>query len=414
MRLTRRDAWLVRRLLGGADLNGDAATASPEIERLLANLADQSVETRLTSWGAVMASLSTQQAADIIQQLASVDPMERPQDEDEPEAFYSTLEDVARVSEGVRWLWPGWIPSGRICGLAALEGIGKTRLLLDLCRRAYLGEPWPDGQPASLPVGTKSLWLCADGHQSELAETASAFGLPLEAVVLPAPPEQPFDGTSLDDADTLAVLQKTIQAVKPGIVVVDTLTFATQRDLCRQNDLAALRDPLVQLAQDNGLAVLLALHVNAAGVAFGRRIRGLTRTLMHLEQPDPDGQPGRLRFWLEKSYSAKPPAIGVTLGPNGNQYDYDPPDRVDSAGSKGGRPAGARGKAEKFILDTLTAQNDRKTTDLRYAWEKDGGSVSSFYSARDALVDAGRILEDGKPKILHLYPVPEDDEPGTF
>ena len=87
---------------------------------------------------------------------------------------------------------------------------------------------------------------------------------------------------------------------------------------------------------------------------------------------------------------------------------------MDSAGSKGGRPAGARGKAEKFILDTLTAQNDRKTTDLRYAWEKDGGSVSSFYSARDALVDAGRILEDGKPKILHLYPVPEDDEPGTF
>ena len=108
MRLTRRDAWLVRRLLGGADLNGDAATASPEIERLLANLAGQSVDSRLTSWGAVMASLSTQQAADIIQQLAIVDPVEQPQDEDEPEAFYSTLEDVARVSEGVRWLWT-WV-----------------------------------------------------------------------------------------------------------------------------------------------------------------------------------------------------------------------------------------------------------------------------------------------------------------
>jgi hypothetical protein len=251
--------------------------------------------------------------------------------------------------------------------------------------------------------------LCADGHQSELAATAEAFGLPLNAVVLPAEPDEPFDGTSLDDPDTLAALRSAVEAVRPGLVVVDTLSYATQRDLCRQDDLAALRDPLVGLAQDFGVSVVLAMHLNREGEAFGRRVRGLTRTLLHLEEPDPEGQPGRLRFWVHKSYASKPPALGVTLGPSGNNYDSAPPDRAEPQAAKGGRPAAARLKAEQFILDALAKANDQGTTVLRKAWEDGGGSVGPFYSARNALVGAGRLHEKGSPKVLHLVAVPDSE-----
>ena len=414
MRLSPQDTWLFRRLLAGLEVTcSDLEQASAGARRMLDHLVKQPLLNRLHAWDAVLASLPELGAAEILRQLAEVDQLQPIPGVGELITF-ATLEDVARMSAETPWLWKGWIPSGRICGLAALEGIGKTRLLLDLCKRVYHADEWPDGQPATLPQGTRSVWLCSDGQQSELAETAAAFGLPLNAITLPAPPGQPFDGTSLDDPDTLAALQHAIETVKPGLLVIDTLTYATQRDLCRQNDLAVLRDPLVQLAQENSLTVLLALHVNSAGQAYGRRIRGLTRTLMHLEQPDPDGQPDRLRFWCEKSYAAKPGALGLTLGPTGNTYDSNPPQRLDAPTTKGGRPASARQKAEEFIVNALTMQNDRKTTDLRYEWEaaKQGG-VGIFYAARDGLLASGLICEDCKPQILHLHSN-NPDKPGMF
>ncbi len=83
----------------------------------------------------------------------------------------------------VRWRWEGWIPATRIVGIAAGEGVGKTRFALDLARRIFLGLEWPDGQPPSYPAGTKTLWVCADGHHDEIADALPSLGLPDDAVV---------------------------------------------------------------------------------------------------------------------------------------------------------------------------------------------------------------------------------------
>jgi hypothetical protein len=408
VRLSATDAWLVRRLLGGASLNGELAAASSGLRRTVDHLAGLNVHQRLVGWEAVLASLPASQAESVVQALTSVDPAQ-PMPEDEP-ARFATLVDVQRVSSGTRWTWEGWIPGARVCGLAAQEGCGKTRTLMDLCRRIYHAEDWPDGQRATLPAGTRTVWLCADGQQDEMAETAAAFGLPLEAVVLPSGPEDPFGADSLDDADCLESLRNAIETVRPGLVIVDSLTFATTRDLTRQDEVATLRDPLLSLAQEFSVSILLAMHVNKEGVAFGRRIRGLTRTLLHLREPDPEGQAGRLRLWVEKSYSAKPPALGVTLGPSGNTYDHTPPQDPPPSSGKGGRPPAARLEAERFIQAALTQLNDQRTAALRKAWEEQGGSVGAFYDARDAMVKDGRVVEEGRPKVLHLVREPDEED----
>jgi hypothetical protein len=79
-----------------------------------------------------------------------------------------------------------------------------------------------------------------------------AFGLPDDAVVFPAPPGEPYEGTDIDEPAFIApggILETAIQTVKPGFVIIDTLTNATRRDLCDQAQMKGLKAPLVRLVQ---------------------------------------------------------------------------------------------------------------------------------------------------------------------
>src|SRR6266446_4339471 len=46
-----------------------------------------------------------------------------------------------------RWLWPGWIPLGKLTVLDGDPGLGKSTLLLDLAARVTRGLPMPDAAP---------------------------------------------------------------------------------------------------------------------------------------------------------------------------------------------------------------------------------------------------------------------------
>jgi hypothetical protein len=298
------------------------------------------------------------------------------------------------------WAWEGWIPFARISGVAAAEGIGKTRFVLDLACRAWHGEPWPDSQPMKFTPESPSLWVAANGQQDELAQALPMLGMPPESIVFPTAPEDPYGGTSLDEAETIEAIDEACRIHRPAFLVVDLLTYATRWDIGEQRTIATLNEPLVRLAQTHQLAVMLLLHVSKEGQALGRRIKGITRTLMHLDAPDPV-RPERLRLWMEKTYSARPPALGVTIGAAGNTYDFDPPAPLDPA--RGGRPPAAREKAIAFLSEKL-ADGDRKGCELISQWEADGGSKPAILAAKDAMQTDGRLVVDDtvKPQIWHL------------
>ena len=104
-----------------------------------------------------------------------------------------------------------------------------------------------------------------------------------------------------------------------------------------------LLTPLQDIAQRRQVVIALLLHLSRAGQPLGRRTKGLTRTLLHLECPDPD-QPARLRLWVEKSFDARPPALGVTIGEAGNEYDGNP------RGGRGRRAVTSPASAAKFPI----------------------------------------------------------------
>jgi hypothetical protein len=404
MKIRPLEAWTMARVVACQPVNGEPDALPEPWKSMAEHLAGLGAKARPAAWKAMLAARPDRD--ELVRALAGVDPTLPPPPAWLPTAF-ATVADVRRILCQTPWLWDGWFPSNRILGVAGFEGTGKTRFLLDLARRIFLALPWPDGQLPTLPAGTRSLWICADGHQEELAEMLPAFGLPDEAVVFPAPPDDPTEGTDLDDPtfiDPGGMLETAIQAIRPGLIVIDTLTNATRRDLCAQDQMKGLKAPLVRLVQQYQTNIILSLHLNREGQALGRRIKGITRTLIHLDCPDPE-KPERLRLWVEKSYAKKPPALGVTIGQNGNTYDSAPPDRT--APSKGGRPPIKRDKAAQFIRESLSRQNDRIGNEMCADWEKSGEKRQPFWDAVDFLESQGEIVTDGgkgegRQKKLHL------------
>jgi len=56
------------------------------------------------------------------------------------------------VAQPVSWLWPGFLPGGKLTVLDGDPDLGKSLIALDLCARLSTGRPFPDGQAGAGPA----------------------------------------------------------------------------------------------------------------------------------------------------------------------------------------------------------------------------------------------------------------------
>ncbi|WP_435009928.1 AAA family ATPase [Tundrisphaera lichenicola] len=413
MRLNDLDAWVIARVVADMPVNGEMQAVSAMFQTIAAHLLTLPAEARQFALDGFLLYPGIDRDAAYLA-IDSTDPSGPPPEVAGKLTRPANLADLRRMMSGSQWVWEGWIPASRISGIAAFEGVGKTRLAMDLARRIWFALPWPDGQPPSFPANTPTLWICSDGQQDDLAGIATACGLPDESICFNAMPDDPYGGNDLDDSGCLARLEEFIVQVRPGLVFVDSLTYATDKDLCQANQVQALMTPLRDIAQRTQTTIFPLLHVAKDGQALGRRIKGITRTILQLECPDPN-RSNRLRLSVSKSFAVKPPALGVTMDDMGNHYDSNPPNQAEPG--RVGRPPGEREKAERFLRETLTRQNDRIGNELAKEWESTGGSGKTFWRAAKDMEGTGDLISDGgsgtqKQKMLHLNSAhPEPDEP---
>jgi hypothetical protein len=387
------------RLLAGLDAEGDDLEAlPPEFRPIGIGLAGAPLGKRQGLWDSFLRW--REDAFEVIAAIAGADLDGPPR---EPEALCATLADLRRAVGGTTWLWPQWLAAGTLCCVASDPGAGKTRLLMALLRSIYFGLPWPDGAPQQLPAGSRFLWGLGDRQFSQLLDAAPAFGLPDESFLLAAPPQNPTGVPDLDLDEEVEALRRQIESYRPPAVILDTIGGLTSRKLGRPEEARVLLGGLADLAATTGTLIIMVTHLSKDGDALGRRIEGFARTVIKLVEPDPEGEPGRLRVAVTKSAWARPPALGATHSGGGFAFDASPPE-PSPAGRPGRKPQAVQAAAA-WLRERLSG-GEAKVVEIRKEAEAAGISAKALYGARDHLGIAEYEQETRRGRALKVWCLP--------
>lgn len=414
MTVPRPVPWALRNLLVGRTLNGEMGALPEPYRRLAFHLNGLPPDGRQVAMDGFLCGLTADTSAALIRAMAEADPDAPPPDEGPPRRT-AHLGDLGQANENGRFLWPKWIVRSHFTLLTSEPKVGKTRVGLEISKRLYYAMDWPDGQPATLPAGTKTLWVPGDRQQDEMRDLARAYGLPDDAVLLNAAPEDPYGGISLDDMDNVNALRERVIAERPGIVFIDTVWRSTRRRLFREDEVNQLMDPLLSIAQDCDVAIVGMMHASKDGETLGRRLEGLARAVIKLTKPDPEGAPDRRKLWVDRANFLEPPPLGATVHDTGCNFDFNPPAEAPQGRPNFGRPAGQRDKAIAFLIERLS-EGDAKQCVLINEWEAKGESKGTLFNAMRTMQDDGRLVIDttAKPKICHLVKKDADGSGSDF
>ena len=165
----------------------------------------------------------------------------------------------------VEWLWPGWVPLGKLTVLDGDPGVGKSTLLLDLAARLSRDGVMPDG--ARGPLGAALILSAEDGEEDTIRPRLAAAGAVLERIcTLPTvrdedgemrPPEIPLDLPAIDAA---------VRQYGARLLVIDPLmAYLTGADASVDQEVRRALFKLSRLAERRECAVVCLRHLSKVG-----------------------------------------------------------------------------------------------------------------------------------------------------
>lgn len=224
------------------------------------------------------------------------------------------------VPQAVDWLWPGYLPKGKVVMLDGDPGLGKSTLLCDLAARLSRGEPLPNGKRHD-PMGVLLL-MGEDGAADTTVPRLAAAGADLHRIGLrdtyinekglEIPPMFPED---------LHHLQYDIEALEAGLVVIDPV-FSYLSDQINANSDQQVRRammPLKDLAEETGATIVLVRHLNksSGGSALYRGggsigFVGVSRVALLMAR-HPEDEERRILAVNKTNLGALPPSLAFRL-----------------------------------------------------------------------------------------------------
>jgi hypothetical protein len=161
--------------------------------------------------------------------------------------------------ERVEWLWDGRIPLGKVTILDGDPDRGKSMILYDLAARVTTGTPLPNGQP--LEKGGALILSMEDGAADTIVPRfLAAGGDPTKAKIIGS--EQPL--VIPDDLDRL---ERAIRQTGARFVAIDPIMSFLADGVDTRSDQQVRRalQPLADIAQRTGAAIVLCRHLNKSG-----------------------------------------------------------------------------------------------------------------------------------------------------
>ena len=224
----------------------------------------------------------------------------------------------------VEWLWPGYLPRGKVVMLDGDPGLGKSTLLCDISARLSTGGELPNGKRHD-PMGVL-LMMGEDGTGDTTVPRLIAAGADLSRIAIrenyigekgEEPPAFPND---------LLRLQQDIQTARAGLVVIDPIMSYLADDINSNSDQQVRRAlmPLKDLAEEENTTIVLVRHLNKmagsnslyrGGGSIG--FVGVARVALIMAK-HPEDETLRILAVNKTNLMALPPALAFRLEDNGN------------------------------------------------------------------------------------------------
>jgi hypothetical protein len=174
---------------------------------------------------------------------------------------YHRLADLhGRTTE---WLWPGWLPLGKLALLEGDPGLGKSLLTLDLCARLTSGRDFPDGSPAATPCNVIVL-NAEDSMLDTVLPRLRALGGNAERVYnLEGVVDKQGEDVLRFPQHALAI-RDLMQVTQARLLVMDPVVSFLDKSVATHNDqsVRAALGLLAAMADEHQCAVLLVRHLN--------------------------------------------------------------------------------------------------------------------------------------------------------
>lgn len=299
----------------------------------------------------------------------------------------------------VQWLWPGYLPLGKLVVLDGDPGLGKSTLSLLIAAYVSKGMFWPDG--SRCPVGGVVLLGAEDDPGDTIRPRLDAASADVSRIVaLVSVIDR--DGQRLPQLpDDLDRIEEAIRAVGARLVIVDPLMafLGHETNAHRDQHVRRALAPLARLAERYGVTVLVVRHLNKASEGANPLYRGggsigiigAVRAGL-LVAPDPDDESGQRRVLAvtKSNLGAKPPSLGfyVSEASNGAAVIGWAGEVEQTAAhllaSKAGGSDSALSEAEEFLREQLAA-GPKPAKQLTKEATEAGISVRTLKRAKAAL-----------------------------
>jgi putative DNA primase/helicase len=161
--------------------------------------------------------------------------------------------------EAIRWLWDGYIARGKFHVFAGMAGDGKTTIAIALVATISQGGRFPDGTRA--PVGNVLIWSGEDSAKDTLVPRLLAAGAEMSRVHFIGDVKHGDETRGFDPATDIKPMADAATRIgNIALLVVDPVVNAVAGDSHKNGEVRRALQPLVELAEKLGCAVLGITH----------------------------------------------------------------------------------------------------------------------------------------------------------
>lgn len=176
----------------------------------------------------------------------------------------TTMSDV--VLKPIRWLWPGWLPAGKLVIYAGPGGVGKSTVTFSWAAAISKGGNWPDG--VKCKQGRVLIWSGEDDAADTIGPRLKAMNADMSRIQVI---NQPFD-----PARDFGQLKSQFKAGDVDLFIIDPIVSAIRGDINKTNEVRRDLQQIVDFAAEIDCCVVGISHFNkgSAGKNPTERVTG--------------------------------------------------------------------------------------------------------------------------------------------